>query len=153
MISLKLIPLFIVIVITSYLAFLSFSTRLHTIKTESERFLNPCPQTPNCVSSEVTNGKHSIKPFKLIGNDHQVSWTKLIVAIENHGGEILVNDGNYCHAVFTSTLFRFKDDMEAVMGKETIAIRSASRTGKSDFGQNRQRIEKIRLFYQSKKGG
>ncbi len=43
------------------------------------------------------------------------------------GGEILLDDGHYCHAIFTSSLFRFKDDFEAELGDARIEVRSASR--------------------------
>ena len=56
-------------------------------------------------------------------------------------------DPNYIHAVYTSTLFRFKDDLEVVLNTEHIDIRSASRAGSSDLGKNRQRVEKLRQLY------
>jgi uncharacterized protein (DUF1499 family) len=59
----------------------------------------------------------------------------------------LVDDGRYYHAVFTSGLFRFKDDFEAVLDGSRIEIRSASRAGTSDMGQNRKRVERIRRLY------
>lgn len=150
MTSLKFIPLLIILSIVIYLGFLSFTTRQHTTRSEADRQLSPCPDKPNCVSSESERNRHKIDAFPLIDKDRDKSWDKLIDSIEHTGGEIRVNDGVYCHAVFTSFVFRFKDDLEAVMEKDRIAIRSASRAGQSDLGQNRKRIEKIRLYYQSK---
>ena len=53
---------------------------------------------------------------------------------------------NYIHAEFTSRLFRFVDDVEFCFDDDhkTIHLRSASRTGYSDLGVNRKRIERIR---------
>ena len=145
MISLKIIAGIIFLVII-YLASLSFITRHDRIKTETERQLTPCPDKPNCVFSQAVNKSHAIQAFPLLSIDTE-SWGILIKVIQQSGGKILVDDGHYCHAVFTSTIFRFKDDLEAVLNKNNIDIRSASRAGRSDLGQNRNRVEKIRLLY------
>jgi uncharacterized protein (DUF1499 family) len=145
--SLKLIIAMIILLVIFYLAGLSFMTREDRPKTGSERRITPCPQTPNCVNSETAEAQHTIAPFILVENNAQLSWQKLISAVQLAGGEIIVQDDHYLHAVFTSTLFRFKDDLEAALKDDRIAIRSASRAGKSDLGQNRKRIEKIRMLY------
>jgi len=147
MISLKIIPVAIVFIIIIYLASLSFLTRNHQIKAENKRQLSPCPNKPNCVLSSSDKKSESIKAFPLIDDNKKLSWEKLISAIKESGGEILIDDGQYCHAVFTSTIFRFKDDLEIVLNDNQIEIRSASRAGKSDLGQNRKRVGKIRSLY------
>jgi uncharacterized protein (DUF1499 family) len=60
--------------------------------------------------------------------------------------EIVTAENNYIHATFTSFLFRFVDDVEFSFDDETkvINVRSASRTGYSDLGVNRRRVEEIR---------
>lgn len=57
------------------------------------------------------------------------------------------NEG-YLHYEFTSLLLRFVDDVEFLFdeGTKTIHFRSASRTGYSDFGVNRRRMEEIRIL-------
>lgn len=62
---------------------------------------------------------------------------------------MLTVDSDYLHAVFTSRIFRFKDDLELRMDRENriIHLRSASRTGYSDFGVNRKRAEQFRNFF------
>ena len=147
MISLKILPLAVVILIVVFLASLSLMTRHHRIKPEGQRILNPCPDAPNCVSSQASDESHKIPAFELLDNNPALSWDRFIQAVDSAGGEILVNDGRYCHAVFTSTLFRFKDDVEAVLGADKIAVRSASRAGHSDLGANRKRIQRIRSYY------
>jgi uncharacterized protein (DUF1499 family) len=54
------------------------------------------------------------------------------------------------HAEATSLVFRFVDDINVIIDsqKKLINIRSASRTGHSDFGVNRKRIETLRLILQ-----
>lgn len=145
--GLKLIPVVIIILIAGYLASLSFTTRHHRIKPENARHLSPCPDKPNCVSSQSSQEIHAIATFSLIGNSRAQSWKQLTRAVKQAGGEIVVDDGHYCHAIFTSSLFRFKDDFEAELGDTRIEVRSASRVGTSDLGQNRKRVEQIRQLY------
>lgn len=152
MISLKLILLALVVLIVLYLAGLSFTHRHNVLKMEHERTLSPCPQKPNCVYSGSTSAQHQISPLPLLDNDRQKSWQAVIEAIRQSGGDVLVDDGNYCHAVFTSGIFRFKDDVEVKLTETEIAIRSASRAGTSDLGANRKRVEKIRSMYTKKQG-
>ncbi len=147
MISLKIIPVAIVLIIIIYLASLSYMTRQHRIKPDDERQLKPCPNKPNCVLSLSEKESQAIEAFQVKENNKQLSWENLKTAIIKSGGEILIDNGQYCHAVFTSTIFRFKDDFEAVQNYNQINIRSASRAGNSDLGQNRKRVEKIRLLY------
>ena len=50
------------------------------------------------------------------------------------------------HAEATSLIFRFVDDVNVILDKQSgfIHIRSASRMGHSDFGVNRKRLETLR---------
>jgi len=51
-----------------------------------------------------------------------------------------------------SSIFRFVDDVEFYFdnAKKLIQVRSASRTGYSDLGVNRRRIEEIRKQFDQK---
>lgn len=146
------IPVALVVLLVCYLAGLSFIHRHNIVKPENERFLSPCPDKPNCVYSKASDPQHKIDAFTLLDNNPEHSWRRLIDAIQQAGGEILVDDGRYAHAVFTSTLFRYRDDLEINMGQDEIAVRSASRAGTSDLGANRKRVENIRSLYTTKKG-
>jgi len=145
----KLIPIALLVLVIIYLATLSFLTRHDRLKPESKRHLSACPDQPNCVFSQSLTKAHKVDPFLIQQNSHQQSWKKLIATIKQSDGEVLINDGRYCHAVFTSSIFRFKDDLEIVLSKDKIDVRSASRAGKSDLGQNRKRVERIRNLYNS----
>jgi len=107
--------------------------------------LRPCPASPNCVSSKAakSDAEHYINPLPIRDGK---SWAKMASSIESSGGHILVNDGQYLHAIFTSSLFRYVDDVEARLdaSEHVIHLRSASRVGHSDMGTNRKRIESIR---------
>jgi len=141
------ILLSIALLIVAYFFLLSFLTRHDILKTVSERQLSPCPNKPNCVLSTSTIKHEAINPLALLDNNPQLSWQAFTRAVQQNGGDIIVHDERYLHAVFTSTLFRFKDDLEAQLSDKHIDIRSASRAGKSDLGQNRKRIERIRSSY------
>jgi len=56
----------------------------------------------------------------------------------------------YLHAEVRSLVFRFVDDIEFALSadQQLIQVRSAARTGYSDFGVNRRRIERIRRMFQ-----
>ena len=149
--SLKLIFALVVAGIVLYLAALSFLTRQTPVKAEGERHLQPCPDKPNCVFSAATNPQHTIEALPLLDGNSEANWQRAVAAITQAGGQIVVDDGDYCHAVFTSTLFRFKDDVEMQRLDAEIAIRSASRAGTSDLGKNRQRVERIRELYLTNK--
>lgn len=153
MISLKLILAALVVLMLLYLAGLSFVHRHTVLRPDNNgRVLAPCPQKPNCVSSESVSPEHKVEALPLIQDDAQKSWNQLIQAIRQSGGDIVVDDGRYGHAVFTSGIFRFKDDVEVALRDQHISIRSASRAGTSDFGVNRKRVEKIRSIYTRQKG-
>jgi uncharacterized protein (DUF1499 family) len=112
--------------------------------------LRPCPQTPNCVSSEVLDGSKKISPFRY-SLAAETAWAKLKTDIETTGGKVLLQEQNYMWATYTSRLFRFVDDMEFRMLPEEkiIHVRSGSRVGKSDIGVNRKNVEKLRKQFTS----
>lgn len=60
--------------------------------------------------------------------------------------------GDYLRAECRSAVFRFVDDLELELrkGEGTVAVRSASRVGYSDFGVNRRRVENLRGVLRSR---
>lgn len=110
--------------------------------------LRPCPSSPNCVCSEFTGRASFIAPVSFTESPES-AWSKATATVQEMGGTMLTVDSDYLHAVFTSRIFRFKDDLELRMDRENriIHLRSASRTGYSDFGVNRKRAEQFRNFF------
>jgi uncharacterized protein (DUF1499 family) len=147
MTSLKIIVLLIPLLIIVALATLSFTTRHNPFKVEPKSTLEDCPDKDNCVFSQATRDRHKVDSLEITSDDPQRNWDKLINIIQQSDGDIIFNDGQYCHAVFTSTFFRFKDDLELLREGSQIHIRSASRAGRSDLGVNRKRVEAIRTLY------
>jgi uncharacterized protein (DUF1499 family) len=114
--------------------------------TPARKKLPPCFDTPNCVSSQATDKRHYIAPFKISG-DPKLAWAELRKAIMTHVRMIITHEtGSTLHAEATSLVLHFVDDIDAILDAEAglIHIRSASRRGHSDFGVNRKRIEKFR---------
>lgn len=111
--------------------------------------LAPCPKSPNCVSSQSDDEGHYIAPIVYDGT-LQDTREKLIYVLQSmKRSRIVKTEDTYIHAEFTSAIFRFVDDVEFYLddSAKTIHMRSASRVGKSDFGVNRKRMEKVRAHF------
>lgn len=108
--------------------------------------LIPCPSTPNCVSSQASDARHSVAPLplRIAGNNAMERLSRIVLDMPRT--RIAEQQEGYLRAEFTSALFRFVDDVEFVADTAAgiIHVRSASRVGRSDFGVNRKRIEDIR---------
>lgn len=107
-----------------------------------------CPGTPNCVGS-LESGKSSVPALQLAGNVESAQEI-LEKAIIDDGGVIELSASGYIWATYTSSLFRFKDDLELLVNADAsdqqsteFNVRSASRVGKSDFGVNRKRVNRL----------
>ena len=116
----------------------------------SGKQLPPCPNSPNCVSSQATDAGHFIAPFKITGNV-EAAWAVLKTALLSQSRTVITNEtGDMLHAQTTSLVFRFVDDIDAILDVDAgrIQIGSASRTGYGDFGVNRKRVEMLRAQLQ-----
>ena len=113
--------------------------------------LSPCPDSPNCVSSQNTDSAHFIEPLRYTG-DIADAKQKLIDLLENSKRVRLISvETDYIHAEFRSLIFKFVDDVEFYFSSEggIIHVRSASRTGYYDFGVNRRRVERLRATFEN----
>jgi uncharacterized protein (DUF1499 family) len=119
--------------------------------------LIPCPDSPNCVSSQSEDERHAIEPLRYEGAAEAAMRGLIDVIRGMKRAHIKTNQERYLHAEFTSFLFRFVDDVEFLLddGAKTIHVRSASRIGYSDLGVNRKRVEAIRSRFDAlrRKGG
>lgn len=111
--------------------------------------LRACPATPNCVCSEQQGEAGFVQPLTYTATAED-AWRRLKQAIVETGGVILSEPGGYLHARYTTPLMRFIDDVELRHDEQqhVIHIRSASRTGRSDFGANRKRVARIRTAFE-----
>jgi len=117
--------------------------------------LKPCPDTPNCVSSEfVSDAAHYIEPLVYAADEAAQVLPRLKAIIREMGGSIQAEKTGYLAATFTSSIFGFVDDLELRIdtGQNTIHLRSASRVGHGDLGVNRKRVELLKNSFHSKTG-
>lgn len=108
--------------------------------------LAPCPASPNCVSSEATDEVHAIAPLRIRG-DADAAWKGLAAHLAGLPRvEVVTAENDYLHAVFTTRIMRYRDDVELALDAAAgaIRVRSASRVGYGDMGVNRARVESIR---------
>ena len=108
--------------------------------------LAPCPDSPNCVSSDAADESHHIDAFRLAAPPAE-AWSELETVLRDTPRVTIVQlSTDYLHAEFKSAVFRFVDDVEFQLrpAEDLIAVRSASRIGYYDFGANRSRIEDLR---------
>ena len=106
----------------------------------------PCPSSPNCVSSFASDAGHAIAAFEISGSP-DAAWRALEGVLEGLPRvEMAKQSENYLHAVFTTKLMRYRDDVEFHLdeARGRIDVRSASRVGYGDMNANRNRIESIR---------
>ncbi|MFM8468927.1 MAG: DUF1499 domain-containing protein [Limisphaerales bacterium] len=135
-----------VVIAVAVLALLSMTGTAPTNLGLTGGKLAPCPDSPNCVSSQATDPRHAIAPFAL---DRSVGAAKEELrqtAALLPRSRLITDKENYLHFEFRSLVFRFVDDVEFHLDAttNTIHVRSASRVGHSDLGVNRRRIEAIR---------
>ena len=113
--------------------------------------LAKCSANANCVCTEFeSDAKHYIKPLKINADDAAaVHIAQVKHIIERMNGKILASNQNYLATTFTSSMFRFVDDMEIRMDEQEklIHIRSSSRVGRGDLGVNRKRTEEFKTLF------
>jgi len=114
--------------------------------------LSPCPKSPNCVSSLSEDKSHYVEPLRYKVSQDETREKLISVINSMKRSEIVTAKTNYIHATFKSALFGFVDDVEFSFDDERkiIDVRSASRTGYSDLGVNRRRVEEIRRRFMSR---
>lgn len=118
----------------------------------STRTIPPCPSSPNCVSTQATDEGHAIAPIHYRKSRAEAKEALKGVLNGLSRTKLVEEDESYLYYEVTSLLLRFVDDVEFLFDDEakTIHFRSASRTGYSDLGVNRKRMEEIRSLVEGK---
>ena len=112
--------------------------------------LTRCPDTPNCICSEfLLDADRYIEPIVISAGDSANILIRLKTIIREMGGSIQAEQTDYIAATFTSSIFRFVDDLEIRIdaGQQMIHLRSASRIGHGDGGVNRKRVERLKNYF------
>lgn len=136
-----------------YLFMLLSATSTPALAVESH--LTPCPPSPNCVSTQASasDQEHFLAPLVIKG-DSAKAWSALQQAVlAQSRTRITDKTETTLHAEVTSLVFRFVDDLDAILAPQQgqIHLRSASRKGHSDLGVNRQRLLALRAALQQAK--
>ena len=98
--------------------------------------ISECKLTTNCI----------LQTWKV--NDSEKAFTELIQILENTPRlEIIKKEKNYIHAVATSRIMKFIDDIEIKkLSRDNIfQIKSSSRLGFYDLGVNKRRVQTLRF--------
>jgi uncharacterized protein (DUF1499 family) len=124
------------------LAVVTWRPALHT---GTDPMLPPCPDTPNCVSTEATRASQRV-PTVPFGDAPAAALARAKAALLAEPRTTLTLErDDHLHAECRSFLFRFVDDVDIVVDPvaHVYRFRSASRVGRSDLGVNRKRIARI----------
>jgi uncharacterized protein (DUF1499 family) len=110
----------------------------------SNGIFQACSFAPHCVSSTESDPKKYIAPIVVSSPQEWQRLQQLVLAIPRT--QIAVQDVNYLHAVTSTDIMHYKDDVELLYSpaKNAVDIRSSSRVGYYDFGTNRARLEQLR---------
>ena len=98
--------------------------------------LSECKLKTNCI----------FQTWKV--DDSEKKFNELIQIIENTPRlEIIKKEKNYVHAIATSRIMKFIDDIEIKNYKKDkiIQVKSSSRLGLYDLGVNKRRVETLRF--------
>lgn len=141
-----IVPLLVIVAF----AVMSATSRRPTTLGVREGRLAPCPDSPNCVSTQADREHQRMDSISLTTEAAEAMQALKRVVSAMPRTQIVTADDHYLHAEFTSLLFRFVDDVEFFVDREQRAIhfRSASRAGRSDFGVNRKRMQAIVTAWQ-----
>jgi len=127
-------------------------TNLGLVDSTAGKTLQKCPDTPNCLSSHFPNDKeHHTDPIAYKMEKEQAKTLIKGILKKTPSAEIVNEEQDYIYAEYTSSIFKFVDDVEFDFSQDNVIhLRSASRLGKKDFGVNAKRIEEIKFrFYQN----
>jgi uncharacterized protein (DUF1499 family) len=128
----------------------SASPAQSTFDAQSGQFA-PCPDSPNCVSTAATDEEHAIEPYSFNGSATDAKAKMVSVINDMPRTKIVGETDNTLLVEFRSSVFRFVDDVEFFFDEadSLVQYRSASRTGYSDMGVNRKRMEEIRTDFEA----
>ncbi len=124
--------------------------------------LYPCPETRACVSSQDPSPERKVEPLSYT-SDRREARADLITAINSFAGvRIVSSHRNYLRAEFPSKAVKDQeadeyyfaarsgvDDVELWFppNDRVIQVRSASRLGLLDSGENRERVGTLRARF------
>lgn len=111
--------------------------------------LAPCPPYPACVNSQSDEVRHRIAPiaYDIPTNEAKAHIVEIVRGMER--AAIITETATYVYAEFTTSGFRYTDDVEFFFDEsaQVIHVRSSARVPYYDFQVNRNRVEAIRSAF------
>lgn len=101
----------------------------------------PCPDSPNCVSTDAQDPEHG---FPTLDLSDKAEWPAIVAQVQQLPGLTVTEQSpGYLRAEARTPLFGYVDDLELHQRDRQLALRSASRVGHSDLGANRKRLDAL----------
>ena len=125
------------------IASLALSSALAAAMTDP--VLPPCPDTPNCVSTEATRESQRIPTVPFADSPERALARAKAALLAEPRSRITREGADALHGECRSLVFRFVDDVDIVVDSaaRVFRFRSASRVGRGDLGVNRKRMKRI----------
>jgi uncharacterized protein (DUF1499 family) len=113
--------------------------------------LAPCPNSPNCVSTQSQDPRHQIAPIPYTTSVAEAKARILKVIRSMPRTTIITDDPTYIHAEFRTKGMGYVDDVEFTFDEaaQVIHFRSGARLPYWDWGVNRKRMEEIREAFEA----
>ncbi|MDP1857424.1 MAG: DUF1499 domain-containing protein [Gemmatimonadaceae bacterium] len=107
--------------------------------------LQPCPSSPNCVSTEALDTLHAMPAVSFSGTPERAQSIAHAALLSEPRTRITLDLPGYLRAEATSRIFCFVDDVEIVVDATAspFRFRSASRVREGDMGVNRARMQRV----------
>ena len=111
--------------------------------------LAPCPDSPNCVSTQSEGKRHAMEPLPYLQTREASRERILSILKDMRRMEIVKLTESTIHVEFRTALWKFVDDVVFFLDdkERVVHFRSASRVGYYDFGVNRRRMKEISEKY------
>jgi uncharacterized protein (DUF1499 family) len=111
--------------------------------------LAPCPDSPNCVSTQAEDDDHRMAPIPYTGSPEAAKGRLVSIVTSMPRTRVVEETPQYLYVEFRTAIMRFADDVEFYIDEAAgvIHFRSASRLGYSDMGVNRRRMEEVRRAF------
>ena len=113
--------------------------------------LAPCPNSPNCVSTQSGDPRHQIDPIPYTTSLAEARATLLEIVRSMDRTKIVSQTFSYIHAEFRTKGIGYVDDVEFFLDEQSrlIHFRSSARLPYYDWEVNRERMESIRAAFEA----
>ena len=110
--------------------------------------LAPCPTSDNCVISDHRDAAHYLPAWKIKQTPKQAKFRLMAILQQHPNIQVISHSEFYIHGQYRSSWFGFIDDLEFLIEKNAVQIRSASQLGYSDFGANKKHLLNIKNAFE-----